>query len=46
MKNSGNIKTIFFSMNIIYTVKKWKTSRETNYIQRNLDDKRSIKHIK
>ena len=28
-------------MNIIYTKKKWETLRKTNYIQRNLDDKRS-----
>ena len=35
---------VFFSMNMIYTIKKRKILRKINYIQRNLDDKRSARH--
>ena len=31
-------------MNMIYTIKKQKILRKINYIQRNLDDKRSARH--
>ena len=34
----------FFSMNIIYTIRKWIILRKINYIQRNLDVKRSARH--
>ena len=34
----------FFSMNMMYTIKKRKILRKINYIQRNLDDKRLAKH--
>ena len=35
---------LFFSMNMIYTIKKWKILRKINYMQRNLDGKRSVRH--
>ena len=31
-------------MYIIYTINKYKILRKTDYIQRNLDDKRSARH--
>lgn len=41
---SIQMKKVFFSMNMIYTVKKWKILGKINYVQRTLDDESSAKH--
>ena len=40
----ASVSKFCFSMNMIYTIKKWEILRKTNYIQRNLGDKHSARH--
>ena len=41
---SADLASFFFSVKMICTIKKGKILRKTNYIQRDLDDKRSARH--